>query len=68
MKNVCYYDTASGQIKTAQHISFDKVMHDLTDKPPNAHLPASLQPNGSTEIIDLAVSIPDLDISSFPFL
>ncbi len=67
MKNVHYYDIVSGQIKTAQHVSFDKVMHDLTDKPPNDCLLASLQP-GSTEIINLAVSIPDLDISSSPFL
>jgi len=39
---MCYYDTDSGQIKTAQHVSFDEVMHDLTDKLPNAHLLASL--------------------------
>jgi len=43
MKNVHYYDTVSGQIKTAaQHVSFDEVMHDLTDKLPNACLLASL--------------------------
>jgi len=42
MKNVHYYDIVSGQIKTVQHVSFDEVMHDLTDKPPNACLLASL--------------------------
>jgi len=43
MKNVHYYDTVSGQIKTAaQHVSFDEVMHDLTDKLLNACLLASL--------------------------
>ncbi len=67
MKNVRYYDVVSGQIKTAQHVSFDEVMHDLTDKPPNACLLASLQADG-IKIIDSTVSIPDLDISSFPFL
>jgi len=67
VKNVCYYSIVSGQIKTAQHVSFDEVMHDLTDKPLNAHLLASLQPD-DIEIIDLTVSIPDLGISSSPFL
>ncbi len=43
IKNVHYFDIATGQIKTAQHVSFDEVMHDLLDKPPNACLLASLQ-------------------------
>jgi len=41
MKNVHYYDISSGQVKTAQHVSFDEAMHDLNDKPPNACLLAS---------------------------
>jgi len=67
MKNVRYFDVATGHIKTAQHVSFDEVMHDLVDKPPNAHLLASLKPN-APEILDSTISIPDLDVSTSPLL
>jgi len=67
MKNVRYFDVATGHIKTAQHVSFDEVMHDLIDKPPNAHLLASLKPDAS-EVLDSTVFVPDLDISTSPFL
>ena len=67
MKNVRYYDISSGQVKTAQHVSFDEAMHDLNDKPPNVRLLASLKPETSASI-DTSFSIPDLDISSSPFL
>jgi len=44
MKNMCYFDITTGQIITpATGISFDEVMYDLTDKPPNAQLLASLK-------------------------
>jgi len=63
MKNVCYYDISSGQVKTAQHVSFDEAMHNLIDKPPNVHLLFSLKPDAPA-IIDTSFSVPDLDISS----
>jgi len=50
MKNVRYYDISSGQVKTAQHVSFDEAMHDLNDKPPNAHLLASFKPDAPATI------------------
>jgi len=41
MKNVCYYDVESGQVKTAHHVSFDESMSDLSDKLPNARILAN---------------------------
>jgi len=51
----------------AQHVSFDEVMHDLADKPPNARLLASLPPH-TTKVLDTTFLVPDLDVSISPFL
>ena len=67
MKNMCYFDIAMGQIKMAQHVSFDEAMHDLADKPPNAHLLASLKLHVA-EVLDTTFLVPDLDIGASPFL
>jgi len=67
MKNVCYFDVATGHVKMAQHVSFDEAMHDLVDKPPNARPLASLKPDAS-EVLDSTVFVPDLDISTSLFL
>jgi len=47
MKNICYYDIESGQVKTAHHVSFDESMSDLSDKLPNACILANIKPNSA---------------------
>ncbi len=38
MKNVYYYDLATHQVKTAQHVVFDESMIGLPEKTPNAQV------------------------------
>ena len=66
MKNILYYDTETKTVKTSQHVAFDEVMHDLTDKPPNAHLLDGVHCD-APDLLDFDLDYPDLDVSLQPF-
>jgi len=41
-------------------------MSDLSDKPPNARMLVSVKPD-SSDLVDMAIQTPDLDVSMTPF-
>jgi len=63
MRNILYYDTDSGLVKTAQHVAFDEAMNDMVDKPPNARLLDGLK-TGDQTIYDAQIDVPDLETSA----
>ena len=66
MKNILYYDSVTETVKTAQHVAFDEVMHDLDDKPPNARLLDGIR-NARPDVLDFTMPVPDLEVSPRPF-
>jgi hypothetical protein len=67
MKNILYFDVVTETVKTAQHVAFDEVMHDLVDKPPFARLLDGLR-RDRPDVLDFRMDIPDLEVSSQPFI
>jgi hypothetical protein len=63
MKNILYFDVVTETVKTAQHVAFDEVMHDLVDKPPFARLLDGLR-RDRPDVLDFRMDIPDLEVSS----
>ena len=66
IKNVLYYDTESEVVKLSHHVAFDEAMNDVDAPPPNACLLCDLDPS-MPNVLDLTLSIPNLDVSAQPF-
>jgi len=70
MKNVLYYDVVTETVKEAQHVAFDEAMNDLSaaEKPPNARMLDSLRSGSEKDVLDLAVPLPDIAVSTRAFI
>ena len=66
MKNVLYFNSDSEVVKFSQHVNFDEVMNNVNAKSLNAHLLHGLDP-GSPDVLDLTLSVLNLDVSAQPF-
>ena len=66
MKNIIYFDTHSKTAKLSQHITFYEAMHNADKKSLNACLLTGLTAPGSPDILDLTLSILNLDGSAQP--
>ena len=53
-------------VKLLQHVAFNEAMNDVDTPSLNAHLLPGLDP-GSPNVLDLPLSVPNLDISAQPF-
>ena len=60
MRTAVYRDWATGHIKTARHVAFDKGMANVADLPP--YVKYLRNPEQSLELVDLKKSIP-IDVS-----
>jgi len=69
-RNVIYYDVATGNVKTSQHVEFDETEADRPNRPPNAELLGRLRDVGAgdpRDIFDAELDVPDLDVALSPF-